>query len=153
MNSSGPHARASFLLCYYNLSTSKASNTNKICALEKEADSKPLNTQLHWGWRTKMATWETPSSHGSTKCAAKHGAVPSERDPEACWVTPTCWVNEKQEGKSETLSPETPTLAEHHTVRRDPQFPASPWGEKGLDHLYSTLTFKAPTWGMGPQNV
>ena len=107
---------------------------------------------------TKMATLKSPylpSSHGHIECT--WGEIPSERNPETSWVTPTRQANEKipmskQSGQAKTCSFHKPHP--WHSARQlgtTPQQPAAPWGVKGLDHIPRAPTFKTPTWGAGPK--
>ena len=49
---------------------------------------------------------ELPFCHRHTECTATLGAIPSERDPETSWATPTHLVNEKISTSKQVRKPE-----------------------------------------------
>lgn len=79
------------------------------------------------------------------------------KNPESSWVTLIHQAREKTAilkwvGKTVRHSHHKP-YPQHRAIQSggNPQFPASPWGGKCLDHISSTPTFKSATQGRSPQ--
>lgn len=88
-----------------------------------------------------------PSSHRHTENTVTHKAIPSERNPETSWLTPTHemtektpllkWIRKVDTHFHHKLCPQFSAIQ----LGGNSQFPASPWGVKGLDHTSSTPIF------------
>ena len=99
---------------------------------------------------------EPPSSHGHTKFAATHRAIPSERDPDAGEVTSTHETCEQtptsnclREAETHVYHKLCPWPSTNQAGTPTPSFP--PRG-KGLASPTQYPTLKAPARGEGPCN-